>query len=283
MAGKVRISKGRIVFFCLLAAGLICLCVMIARRNLDRPAPAQGGSFYRADVPLSTMPEKLHAGLILLRPEQLARVPEIDGFQSPCGAPNGAMCYDAQPFGSPNPERGGAHCGQDLNGIGGQNSDLGEPVNAAARGLVVFSGHAGPGWGNVVVLAHRLPGSKRIVQTLYAHLDSIAVRTGTLVARGSRIGRIGTAEGNYLAHLHFETIESYCTEAGMPGYSAEGSMNRIDPAELFAQYPAPAWQDSYETLRRLGIGSFAGQSAESPPAPELPEGYHSVNPSQFLQ
>ncbi len=283
MAGTRHIGTGRWVFLALLAAGLIWLCWLIARGNLDRPAPAQGGSIYSADTPLHSMPEKLCPGLILLTPEQMAQTPEIDGFQSPCGAPNGAMSYDAQPFGSPNPKRGGNHNGQDLNGIGGENSDLGDPVRAAARGLVTYSGNAGPGWGNIVVLAHRLPGSGRIVQSLYAHLGTVKVQPGEHVARGRQIGTIGTADGHYLAHLHFETIESLCTEAGMPGYSPQGTMNRIDPAALMAEYPAPAWADSYETLRRQGIRAYARQTAPPATAPSLPEGSIPVNPSQFLQ
>ena len=281
MRGKPPISTGRKVFLALLAAGVLALCFLIARGNLDRPAPTQGGSFYHADTPLSTLPGPVLPGLVLLTPEQMAQAPEIDGFQSPCGAPNGAMSYDAQPFGSPNKDYGGKHSGQDLNGIGGENTDLGEPVCAAARGLVVFCGDAGPGWGNVVVLAHRLPGSERIVQTLYAHLDSIRASYGEHVARGSRIGTVGTAGGHYLAHLHFEAIDSLCTEAGMPGYCPDGTMNRLDPARLFAEYPAPAWADCYGSLRRQGFNSNAGKSTTPPPA--LPKGYIPVNPSQFLQ
>ncbi len=283
MSGKPTISTGRWIFIALLAAGMLALCYIIAKGNLDRPAPAQGGSFYRADAPLATLPQPLLAGLVLLTPEQMAQAPEVDGFQSPCGAPNGAMSYDAQPFGAPNDKRGGRHLGQDLNGIGGENSDLGEPVRAAARGLVTYCGDAGPGWGNIVVLAHRLPGSGRIVQTLYAHLDSIAVRFGEHVARGRRIGSIGTAGGHYLAHLHFEAIDSLCTEAGMPGYSPQGTMNRLDPQELIAKHPAPAWADSYETLRRMGIGTQARQSAAPTTSPALPKGSIPINPSQFLQ
>ncbi len=287
MEGTRRISPGRWLFFGLLAAGVLGLCVVIARGQADRAAASQtaretAGGVYRADEPSDVLPATLLPGLVLLTPEQLAKIPEVDGFQSPCGAPNGAMTYDAQPFGSPNPKRGGMHTGQDLNGIGGENTDLGEPVVASARGLVVYSGEASPGWGKVVVLAHRLPGENRVIQTLYAHLDQCLAQTGELVGRGARIGAIGTAGGLYLAHLHFEAIESRCTEACQRGYGPLGTMNRLDPAKLLAEHPAPAWADPYESLRRQTLARSVGQEATEPAAP-LPDGAIRVNPSQFLQ
>ncbi len=285
MAGMRHISPGRWLFFGLLAAGAIGLCVLIAQgqgtRGALHPAAAPSGNVYDADRTPELLPQQLLSGLILLTPEQLTRVPEVDGFESPCGSTNGAMCYDAQPFGSDNPQRGGQHLGSDINGIGGENTDHGEAVRAAARGLVVYSGEPSPDWGNVIVLAHRLPGSNRIVQTLYAHLDSRRVRAGELVGRGARIGTIGTAGGRYLAHLHLEAIESRCTEAGMPGYGAAGSMNRLNPDELFAQYPAPAWADAYESLRRSQLNASAMQGA-STPSPDLPRGTVPISPAQFL-
>ncbi len=281
MAGKRLISPGRWLFFGFLAAGAVGVCMLVGKRQ-TAPATAVPDNIYRADLTPEILPAPLLPGLILLSPEQLTRVPEVDGFQSPCGAPNGAMSYDAQPFGTPNPERGGLHSGQDLNGIGGENSDQGEPVCAAARGLVVYSGEPGPAWGNVVILAHRLPGTQRIIQTLYAHLERRQVQVGELVGRGERIGTIGTADGQYLAHLHYEAIESRCTEAGITAYPPAGSMNRLDPATLQQQYPAPAWADAYMSLRRRQISAQATQGEALAPTTNLPEGSIPLHPSQFL-
>ncbi len=284
MVNKRRISPLRWVFFILLGVGLVVICCYIAAgRGAAAAARAEGESIYRADEPKSGVPSPLIGGMILLTAEQMARVPLVDGFEWPCGTPEGAMMYDAQPFGAENAKRGGKHTGQDLNGIGGENTDLGEAVYAAARGLVVYSGKPSDEWGNVVVLAHRLPGDKHIIQTLYAHLEQRDVRLGQVVHRGRRIGSIGTADGRYLAHLHFEAIQSRCTEAGMPGYHPAGGMNRINPAELIARFPAPQHADVYDAVRTLRIReAYLSRSENAPAATKVPEGTIPVKPSQFI-
>lgn len=282
---QARISRGRWFFLGLLGLGVAALSTFILlHRGEQETQPAlAGGGLYAADTPLGVMPKTLLPGLILLTPEQMARVPFIDGFQPPVGTANGAFSYDAQDFGVMNETRGGLHTGQDLNGIGGNDTDLGDTVYAAARGLVVFSGKGGEGWGNVVVLAHRIPGDVRIIQTLYAHLDSRSVKVGRLVGRGEPIGSIGTADGAYPAHLHFEAIASVATEAGQTAYAKGGVMNRLDPDELMAHYPAPPVPDPYTAVRRLRIREAALHEAETAPAPaEMPEGTIPVSPTQFL-
>jgi peptidoglycan hydrolase-like protein with peptidoglycan-binding domain len=76
---------------------------------------------------------------------------------------------------------------------------LGTPVAAAASGRVVFAGLAAGGWGNLVVVA-----STRGVRTIYAHLESISVQRGQLVATGTRLGTVGTTGHATGPHLHFE-------------------------------------------------------------------------------
>lgn len=281
---QVRISRGRWVFLGLLGLGAAALCgTLLLRGGQEQAAPTTTpGGIYAADTPQSAMPKTLLPGLVLLTPEQMVRVPFIDGFQSPLGLPNGAFSYDAQGFGTPNEPRGGNHTGQDLNGIGGEDSDLGDTVYAAARGLVIFSGDGGAGWGNVVIVAHRIPGDARIIQTLYAHLDSCGVKPGRLVSRGEPLGTVGTANGQYKAHLHFEAVASCAVEAGQQGYAKGGVMNRLDPDELMAHYPAPPVPDPYGAVRRLRIREAALQSTEAPAPDELPEGAIPVSPTQFL-
>jgi murein DD-endopeptidase MepM/ murein hydrolase activator NlpD len=73
------------------------------------------------------------------------------------------------------------------------------PVYAAAAGVVIWAGFHLNGFGRMVILAH---GNGW--QTLYAHLDTVAVDCGQFVARGSQIGTTGRTGGTTFDHLHFE-------------------------------------------------------------------------------
>jgi murein DD-endopeptidase MepM/ murein hydrolase activator NlpD len=159
------------------------------------------------------------------------RLPLAPRFDLPMGSETGALTYNAQPFGAPNEKRGGRHEGDDLNGIGGMDTDLGDPVYAAGNGRVLFSGHGGAGWGRVIILGHRLRKGKTL-HSMYAHLLRIDVPLGKLVSRGQQIGKVGTAGGRFPAHLHFEMRESDGIDLGA-GYS-RFETNRRDPSGTVA-------------------------------------------------
>lgn len=288
MTGRPSISPFRRVFFALLGAGAVALFFIIAAREeagtgiAPEQAPPVVG-IYAADVQLESLPEPLMECLVFLSAEDMAGVPEADGFQWPCGTPQAAMTYDSQPFGTRDEYRSGYHTGMDINGIGGENTDVGLPVRAAGRGLVVYSGVPGGRWGNVVVLAHRLPGTTRIVQTLYAHLDERKVSLGQRVGRGQEIGTIGTANSQYLGHLHFEAVESRCIEAGSVAYHHGGTTNRMNPAQLIADYPAPSLPDTYAAVRRIRIReAYNAEKTESQEQISIPADAIPVNPSSLI-
>jgi murein DD-endopeptidase MepM/ murein hydrolase activator NlpD len=75
----------------------------------------------------------------------------------------------------------------------------GTPVAAAGRGCVTFAGYDSGGYGNLVIVTHRLG-----MTSWYAHLSSIAVRPGRCVVAGNRIGRVGSTGYSTGPHLHFE-------------------------------------------------------------------------------
>jgi hypothetical protein len=129
-----------------------------------------------------------------------------DGFDFPCGPPHGEGYYVAAGLAEETYyQRFGAwHTGEDWNGLGGGDSDLGDPVHAIAHGVVVASEYYAPSWGNIVLVEHSLPNDDQ-VWSQYAHLQERGVALNDSVTRGQRIGSIGKGHGNkYPAHLHFE-------------------------------------------------------------------------------
>lgn len=180
--------------------------------------------------PELTRPRWLDPALQLPSPFDLAALPLATRFDFPLGTENGAFAYNAQPFTQNH------HLGDDLNGIGGENSDLGDPIYAVADGKVLFAQEGGPGWGNVVIVLHAISenGRRRYLQSYYAHCDSILVRPGDEVHRGQRIATVGTGGGRYLAHLHFE-MRDFPTPFIGPGYR-ENTRGWINPSEFIATH-----------------------------------------------
>jgi murein DD-endopeptidase MepM/ murein hydrolase activator NlpD len=220
-------KRPALFLFILIAAGLVVgLTLHLSNPSLDlkdfNPSSAQGVNRPLA-MPAEGEPDfRFHQ----FSPWQRLAQPMVDRIDEPMGSENGALVYNAQPFWAMNETRGGHHTGDDLNGIGGMNTDLGDPVFAAADGLVVYSGIPSPGWGRVLVLSHRLPDGKAF-QTMYAHLQRIDVPLGSLVGRGQTIGAVGGAEGIYPAHLHYEIRTGDGVDIGA-GYAAH-PLNRVDP------------------------------------------------------
>lgn len=87
----------------------------------------------------------------------------------------------------------------------------GTPVFAFTDGVVVYAGRFG-GYGLAVVLDHGA------YKTLYGHLSEIAVRPGTEVASGQKIGEVGSTGVSTGPHLHFSVWEI-----------AGGRMRPVDP------------------------------------------------------
>jgi murein DD-endopeptidase MepM/ murein hydrolase activator NlpD len=88
------------------------------------------------------------------------------------------------------------HAGVDLAAGGGQ------PIGAAADGVVVRTGWAG-GYGNYTCVSHGEYQGKGIA-TCYGHQSQILVSPGQRVRRGQVIGRVGETGAATGYHLHFE-------------------------------------------------------------------------------
>ena len=165
-----------------------------------------------------------------------AKVNLADGFDFPVGKPNADGYYKARGMRLREPAQ---HYGEDWNGRSGGDTDLGDPVYAAADGIVTFAHDVQVGWGNMVLTRHAFrdpaTGQVRFVDTLNGHLDKIMVKDGQQIKRGQQIGTIGTAHGHYPAHLHFEIRLNIHT--GMQRSSVPADLNNwADPTEFINRY-----------------------------------------------
>jgi hypothetical protein len=184
-----------------------------------------------------TRPTHLDLAFQLPSTFELASLPLATRFDFPLGNENGAFAYNAQRFTENH------HLGDDLNGIGGENSDLGDPIYAVADGRVLLARDGGPGWGNVIIVLHAIEenGQRRYVESYYAHCDELLVRPEQQIHRGQQIATVGTANGRYFAHLHFE-IREFMTPFIGPGYR-EKTNGWLNPTEFINSHRGAAADD----------------------------------------
>lgn len=173
------------------------------------------------------------------RSDPSAEPPPVDGFDFPCWKDVAdpfrdykidAVLCDAGYF---QIFPGVWHPGEDWNGKGGGDTDLGDPVFAVAHGLVLTAQYYPSSWGNVVLVRHDLPDGSN-VWSQYAHLDAMHVTAGEVVLRGQQVGTLGKGAptANMKAHLHFEIR---LTDLRADNWSP---MVR-DKAQVLASYAAP--------------------------------------------
>lgn len=165
--------------------------------------PGQGGSESASDVPSGDLLSSLdalqsqfsHSGRQLSVLESLLFDQTLDSKRMPAGMP--APGYISSGFGGRSDPFGGGrahHLGIDI------DANTGDPITAAAEGVVSFSGTRS-GYGNVVEIDHG-NGYK----TLYAHNSANLVRAGDVVRAGQLIGKVGSTGRSTGSHLHFEVI-----------------------------------------------------------------------------
>jgi lipoprotein NlpD len=75
---------------------------------------------------------------------------------------------------------------------------MGEPIQAAADGKVVYAGNSLRGYGNLVIIKH-----DNTYLTAYAHNRTLVVKEGENVRKGQRIAEMGDSDAN-MVKLHFE-------------------------------------------------------------------------------
>jgi hypothetical protein len=92
------------------------------------------------------------------------------------------------------------HPGIDLKGT------IGDPIHPIMVGTVVEAGYSHVGYGNVVMVNH---GGG--IETVYAHMSKIFVKTGDAVNLDSVLGLIGSTGHSTGPHLHLEVRENGST------------------------------------------------------------------------
>lgn len=80
-------------------------------------------------------------------------------------------------------------------------NNVGETINAAASGVVVFASR-NKGFGNEIIIHHGFG-----YMTIYAHLNKILVNVGDEVTKGQKIAEMGNTGYSTGPHLHFEVIK----------------------------------------------------------------------------
>ena len=220
------------------------------------------------------------ASSLSVEAEEYAVVRAADGFQLPVG-PNGTGSgyYIARGV------RPNGHLGEDWNGLGGGDTDLGDPVYAIANGYVTFARNYHVGWGNVVILRHAYyEGSElKYCDSLYGHLLDFSVREGEQVHRGQQIGRIGNNFGMYEAHLHLEMRKNLQIGMFRSSFLRDFS-NYYVPNEFIAEHRACPHPNSMvkcpvNTYPAVAPPVIAGPKVESPIIP-LP---HAGSPPTFAK
>ncbi len=157
-----------------------------------------------------------------------------DGFDFPVGWPEAAGYHKARGF------RPNGHLGEDWDGDGGGNTDMGDPIHAVGNGLVLLARDVRHGWGNVVIVRHgfRDPSegnALRVVDSLYGHLDQVMVREGQAVTRGQQIATMGDNHGMYSAHLHFEVRKNLAIGMNRSAFARDFS-NYYDPTSFLSSH-----------------------------------------------
>jgi murein DD-endopeptidase MepM/ murein hydrolase activator NlpD len=148
-----------------------------------------------------------------------------DGFDFPVGKPDAVGYYKSRGF-YPN-----GHMGEDWNGRGGGNSDLGAPIYSIGRGVVVLSENIRVGWGNCIIIRHAFrdaSGKISMIDSQYGHLNERMVKLHQVVEKGQQIGTMGSNNGMYLVHLHFEIRKNL-----------KIGMNRSQFARDYSNYHSP--------------------------------------------
>jgi len=173
----------------------------------------------------------------------LAANAAVDGFDFPLGKTEGTgyvpgSAQGGLDFLDPNDYQSDGypeyHPGEDWNDdnsgndYGGNSNDAGDPVYAAANGVISYADYYSSGWGHIVMIEH---ADTTTVWSQYGHMASISDNPRTTdpwaeddeIYRGEQIGTVGDfpAGSESAYHLHFEIRKIYQVAQAFPYNSSE--------------------------------------------------------------
>jgi murein DD-endopeptidase MepM/ murein hydrolase activator NlpD len=187
----------------------------------------------RAKVPPTAVPTTQVDWPTFFATNILPSLPVADEFDTPLRPPDGAGATVTLPFHYAN-----QHLGEDWATAKG-DAALGEPVYSVADGWVTVAQDNANAFGKVVFIASRLPDGRwpPFVEVMYAQLNMIDVQAGQFVKRGQRIGTVGTGDGTYIAHLHWEVRQTVGIGVG-PGFMPNAA-GWLGPSDFIMAHRGP--------------------------------------------
>ena len=175
------------------------------------------------------------------------------------------------------------HIGDDYNGSGGGNSDLGLPVKTIGDGVVekIIRWNGNYGFGNHLFIKHylsdylkKLCGSD-IIYSHYAHLDAFRCHEGQEVNKGQEIALLGHS-GTRWAHLHLDIRRPI--GRGYEDYPANKSINWLNE-RYFQPFTFIQQNNSPPAQTQEGIGDSGRQVEREETQPIIPDDAGRIQPN----
>ncbi len=239
------------------AAFFFLIILAYTQSNKDNRAPLKSlASAQQADAPLGYPLAYTQASapfdqrFIQLSAFERVIIPSTTRMTYAMGTRYGGLSYNAQRFWDQNPQRGGHHTGDDINGIGGMNTDLGDPVYAIADGITYYRGEPSLSWGKTIILAHRDQRGK-ILLSMYSHLNKSYAAYAQIIHQGEEIGTVGTANNNYPAHLHLEIRDSTGIHMGRGYISKQGEF--LNPSQIIQDALTKATNNLHPSILSIAL------------------------------
>jgi len=142
----------------------------------------------------------------------------------------------------------GNHEGIDLNGVGGGNTDCGEPLKSISLGKCVHVSSSSKDYGLLVVIETQWSGSTYYIR--YCHLQQASVVVDQLVSQGQVVGLMGSTGNSTACHLHLDILKK--KPRSWRFYTQDVLAWFVDPVLFIKEYKGVVvYSEEQMTLARL--------------------------------